>query len=72
MPVRDLEIHIAEDKIVTERAPEGISAGDYRATILIDAAAKKPPNLADLPRHPGPWDDDISLRREDRYGDDGR
>jgi hypothetical protein len=65
MPVRDVEIHIAEDGTVTGRAPEGTPAGDYRATFLIYAAAKKPLNLPDLPRHPGPWDDNISLRRED-------
>jgi hypothetical protein len=63
--VHDVEIHIAEDGTVTGRAPEGTPAGDYRATIRIFNIAGKPLNLADLSRHPGPWDNDISLRRED-------
>ena len=29
-------------------------------------------SVEDLPSHDIPWDDSISLRREDMYGDDGR
>jgi hypothetical protein len=29
-------------------------------------------SVGDLPSHDLPWDDSISLRREDMYGDDGR
>ena len=32
----------------------------------------KPFTMEDFPVHDGPWDDSISLRREDMYGDDGR
>jgi hypothetical protein len=28
--------------------------------------------IDELPVYDGPWDDSISLRREDLYGDDGR
>jgi len=36
-------------------------------------SAKQPDIVASLPRWDvGPWPDNLSLRREDMYGDDGR
>jgi hypothetical protein len=75
MTALEAYIHIADDGTLTGRVPAGTAVGDHNATILIHDSVvtkKKRLNLADLPRHPGPWDDNISLRREDMYGDDGR
>lgn len=55
--------------------PAEIPSGDHEAVIVIDAAepAARPKfDMANFPVHDGPWDDTISLRREDMYGDDGR
>lgn len=49
--------------------------GEYVASVQAASDAeqpRKPFSMADFPVHHGPWDDSISLRREDMYGDDGR
>ena len=54
-------------------ALEGLPAGEYEAAITAPATTPKPRrSVLDLPVHHGPWDDSLSLRREDMYGDDGR
>ena len=55
----------------TISAAERLPQGEYMAIITM----KEPParrSVLDLPVHHGPWNDSISLRREDMYGDDGR
>lgn len=55
--------------------PTSVPAGDHDAVIVIDTAEAAPPKRFDIskfPVHDGPWDESISLRREDMYGDDGR
>lgn len=70
MPALNAHIYIAEDGSLTGRVPAGTPAGEHDAVITI---VRKPTRrIADLPAHLGPWDDSISLRREDMYGDDGR
>lgn len=47
--------------------------GVHEVTITVaPASVRKRFRIEDLPRHEGPWDDRISLGREDLYGDDGR
>lgn len=69
-------IEVSEDHRITGVAPEAVPPGTHEVTITVApmaaAAPRKRLRLADFPRHEGPWDDNISLRREDIYGDDGR
>ena len=44
----------------------------YTATITVPETPRRRRSVRDMPVHHGPWDDSISLRREDMYGDDGR
>jgi hypothetical protein len=53
---------------ITERLPQG----EYAAVITLTEPPARRRSVLDLPVHHGPWDDSISLRREDMYGDDGR
>lgn len=55
--------------------PTAVPSGDHDAVIVIDTAdaEPKPPfDMKKFPVHDAPWDESISLRREDMYGDDGR
>ena len=68
-----LRIHVAPDHSISGTAPAELQAGVHEVTIATPRA--QPPEIpfrmADLPVWNGPWDDRISLRREDMYGDDG-
>jgi hypothetical protein len=54
--------------------PADVPSGDHEAVIVIDAAEAAPKtfDMSKFPVHDAPWDETISLRREDMYGDDGR
>lgn len=55
--------------------PTPVPPGDHEAVIVIDAVEAATPSKFDIskfPVHHAPWDESISLRREDMYGDDGR
>jgi hypothetical protein len=68
-------LHVDDQGRVTGQVPPGVPPGDYTAPLELPAgqlppAASKP---LDWPVHDsGPWPADLSLRREDLYGDDGR
>jgi len=53
-----------------------LPAGEHAVTITVAAPPQrrpgKPFTMDNFPIHDGPWDDSVSLRREDMYGDDGR
>ncbi len=71
MTVINTRITVAPDGAISTATP--LPAGEYEAAITAPATAPKPRrSVLDLPVHDGPWDDSISLRREDMYGDDGR
>jgi hypothetical protein len=73
MPTVLIRLHVDEQGRVTGHAPPGVPAGDYAVPIELPAGvppASRP--KLDLPVHDEPWNDSISLRREDLYGDDGR
>ena len=77
MTVITARIQVAEDGSITGQAPAGqLPPGEHVATITVKDAplrrAGKPFTMKDFPIDDGPWDDSISLRREDMYGDDGR
>ncbi len=78
MTVITTRIRVAEDGTITGHAPAGhVPPGEHEVTITVATAAPlrrpgKPFTMRNFPIHDGPWDDSISLRREDMYGDDGR
>jgi hypothetical protein len=88
MDNREATLHVHADGTTTVDLPEGVVPGDYRVQILEAPLKQKHTVLKvenmvskttistawidELPVHDGPWDDSISLRREDIYGDDGR
>ena len=70
-------IRVGRDRSITGVAPPEVPPGEHEVTItLVPSAARQMPtkkfSVEDLPSHDIPWDDSISLRRADMYGDDGR
>lgn len=75
MAVITTRIQVAPDGTISGRAPVNqVPPGEHEAAITVAPAKQpgKPFTMANFPIHDGPWDDSISLRREDMYGDDGR
>ena len=64
-------ITVSPDGAISTATP--LPAGEHTATIAIgDTPLRrpgKPFTMTDYPVHDGPWDDSISLRREDMYGE---
>jgi hypothetical protein len=55
----------------TISAAERLPQGEYTAVITMkESPARR--SVLDLPVHHGPWNDSVSLRREDMYSVDGR
>jgi hypothetical protein len=72
MTVVVTRIRVAPDGTISGQAPRKVPPGEYQAPIRLPEPKRRgePP---DLPLHDcGPWDDSVSLRREDIYGPDGR
>lgn len=70
-----MRIHVAPDHTITGTAPAELPGGEHEAVVSVGPAVTpptKPFRMADFPVDNGLWDDSISLRREDMYGDDGR
>ena len=75
MPAIKLHIHVAPDHTISGVAPADLPPGEHEVTVSNGrtvCAAGKPFRMAGFPIDDGPWDNSISLRREDMYGDDGR
>ena len=71
MTVITTRLTVSPDGAISTATP--LPAGEYEAAITASATTPKPRrSVLDLPVHDGPWDDSLSLRREDMYGDDGR
>jgi hypothetical protein len=74
------EIHtricVGPDHRITGVAPPEVPAGEHEVTITLPPPPRQMPakkfSVKDLPSHDIPWDDSISLRREDLYADDDR
>ncbi len=72
MPVVLARIRVAPDGTISSYAPREVPPGEYEAPIQLPERRLKRKPL-DLPLHDTrPWNDSISLRREDIYGPDGR
>ncbi len=58
---------------VTGQVPRDVPTGDYTAPLEVpEQRGPKASTKLDLPLHDEPWDDAVSLRREDLYGPDRR
>lgn len=78
MTVITTRIRVAEDGSFSGQAPAGqVPPGEHEVAITVTDNSPpkrpgKPFTMDNFPIDDGPWDDSISLRREDMYGDDGR
>ncbi len=75
MKIIDTTAIVTPEGTVTVQVPPGIPPGEYRLLLVIDeqriVLAKRPPLKFPVDRY-GPWPEDLSLRREDMYGEWGR
>ncbi len=66
---------VTSDGTHTIQVPPDIRAGEHRVVVVIEELpvkdAERPP-LNFPVDHYGSWPDDLSLRREDMYNDNGR
>ena len=73
MKTIELDVPLTEERIVTVHLPPTIEPGDEIHVRLIAASATRKRVPLDLPLdNIGPWPKDLSMQREDWYGDDGR
>ena len=73
MRMLQLRLRVRDDGTFDARVPSDLAPGEYEAVIVISEKEQRTkPSMKDFPVDHGPWDDSISLRREDMYGDDGR
>lgn len=67
---------ITAEGLLTVQVPPEIPPGAHQVVLVIDESPQLPPEPCTLEDFPtwdcGPWPADLSLRREDMYGDDGR
>lgn len=75
--MRAIETHgiVTPDGSLSVRVPSDIPAGEHRVVVVIDEQliARGEQSLTPFPiLDLGPWPKDLSLRREDMYGPDGR
>jgi hypothetical protein len=70
MTVITTRLIVAPDGTISAATP--LPAGEHSATISVAEPQQQRRSVLDLPVHTGPWDDSMSLRREDLYGDHGR
>jgi hypothetical protein len=66
---------ITAEGTLTVQVPSDIPPGPHHVVVLIDDQPSLPETrqLHDFPIiHVGAWPTDLSLRREDMYGDEGR
>ena len=71
MTVITTRLTVGADGTVSVATP--LPVGEYNAAITVaDSPPGKPFTLEGFPTHDMGWDDSVSLRREDMYGDDGR
>ena len=70
----ELDVPLSADHILTVQLPSSAAPGDEIYLRLVEAVPTPSQRLPlDLPRHHvGAWPENVPLRREDMYGDDGR
>jgi hypothetical protein len=53
--------------------PADVAPGQHKAVVMLEDPQPQRPDELRLPVYDtAPWPEDLSLRREDLYGDDGR
>jgi hypothetical protein len=74
MKTIEMEITIPEDGILKVNLPPGAEPGDeIRVRLMHTPTVASTRAPLDLPlHHVGPWPENLSLRREEMYDDDGR
>ena len=74
MKTIDTTATVTDDNMLVVKITPDIAPGQHRVVLVIDEAqAVKSPRAAGFPViSVGQWPEDLSLRREDMYGDDGR
>ncbi len=67
-------IRVDPDHRISGVAPPDVPPGEHEVTITVaqPQLPQKRFRVTELPSHDTPWDDSVSLRREDMYDDDGR
>ena len=73
----DTVVTVPEDRAVMLQLPPDVATGQQRIIAIIEEPAEPQAPTKSLaeefPVFPGgKWPDEVSLRREDMYGDDGR
>ena len=73
MRALEVTITVEQDGTMQVQSPVDLPPGTHAAVLVVDqpspARPPKPPfPVIDV----GPWPSDLSLRRKDMYGDDGR
>jgi hypothetical protein len=75
MKTIETTVLVTPEGTVTLQLPEDIAPGEHRIVVVIDeqpiVREKRPPLKFPEDRY-GPWPEDLSLRREDMYGEWGR
>lgn len=75
MKTIETTVLVTPDGTVTLQLPEDIPPGEHRIVVVIDEQPidreNRPPLKFPVDRY-GPWPEDLSLRREDMYGEWGR
>jgi hypothetical protein len=75
MKTIETTVIVGPDRTITLPVPEDIVPGTHRVVVVIEEApeAVPPAQPLDLPLLPAvAWPENLSLRREDMYGDWGR
>lgn len=78
MTIFTTRIIVGEDGSISGHMPVGqLPPGEHEAAITVTMTASMSPNgkpftMDNFPMHDVPWDDNISLRREDLYDEEGR
>ena len=75
MTVITTRIIVTPDGAITTTTP--LPAGEHQAAVTVGVPVSppwpgKPFTMDNFPLHDEPWDDSVSLRREDMYDDEGR
>ena len=73
MTVITARITVAPDGTISGRAPSAVPPGEHPVAITVPSTpVGKLFTMENFPIHDEPWNDSVSLRREDLYDDDGR
>jgi len=75
MKTIETQAMVSDDGTLTAKVPPDIKPGEHHTVILIDESQKTDTRRLPLQfpvDHYGAWPQNVSLRREDIYGDDGR